>query len=61
MDIGQWTYHFLGQWTFIFSSSHILTIVATIYVSLVSLLRRGLHEVSSERKVSAQGVMGRAK
>jgi hypothetical protein len=26
-----------------------------------SLLRRGLHEVSSERKVSAQGVMGRAK
>jgi hypothetical protein len=25
-----------------------------------SLLRRGLHEVSSERKVSAQGVMGRA-
>jgi hypothetical protein len=28
---------------------------------LFSLLRRGLHEVSSERKVSAQGVMGRAK
>jgi hypothetical protein len=26
-----------------------------------SLLRRGLHEVSSEGKVSAQGVMGRAK
>jgi hypothetical protein len=25
-----------------------------------SLLRRGLHEVSSEGKVSAQGVMGRA-
>ena len=29
--------------------------------SLISLLRRGLHEVSSEGKVSAQGVMGRAK
>ena len=28
---------------------------------LISLLRRGLHEVSSEGKVSAQGVMGRAK
>ena len=27
----------------------------------ISLLRRGLHEVSSEGKVSAQGVMGRAK
>jgi hypothetical protein len=27
----------------------------------LSLLRRGLHEVSSEGKVSAQGVMGRAK
>ena len=26
-----------------------------------SLLRRGLHEVSSEEKVSAQGVMGRTK
>ena len=26
-----------------------------------TLLRRGLHEVSSEGKVSAQGVMGRAK
>ena len=26
-----------------------------------ALLRRGLHEVSSEGKVSAQGVMGRAK
>ena len=26
-----------------------------------SLLRRGLHEVSSEGKVSAQGEMGRAK
>ena len=26
-----------------------------------SLLRRGLHEVSSEGNVSAQGVMGRAK
>ena len=29
--------------------------------SVSSLLRRGLHEVSSEGKVSAQGVMGRAK
>jgi hypothetical protein len=27
----------------------------------LSLLRRGLHEVSGEGKVSAQGVMGRAK
>ena len=26
-----------------------------------SLLHRGLHEVSSEGKMSAQGVMGRAK
>jgi hypothetical protein len=26
-----------------------------------SLLHRGLHEVSSEEKVSAQGVMGRTK
>jgi hypothetical protein len=31
------------------------------YTLRVSLLRRGLHEVSSEGKVSAQGVMGRAK
>jgi hypothetical protein len=31
------------------------------YYLATSLLRRGLHEVSSEGKVSAQGVMGRAK
>jgi hypothetical protein len=29
--------------------------------SFTSLLRRGLHGVSNEGKVSAQGVMGRAK
>jgi hypothetical protein len=33
----------------------------TLYTVDSSLLRRGLHEVSSEGKVSAQGVMGRAK
>jgi hypothetical protein len=30
------------------------------FLVLTSLLRRGLHEVSSEGKVSAQGVMGSA-